>query len=91
MNGKKNILVSAAQTADLPADIIAGLPRVELTGSILCSIEPHRGLLAYSRECVCVDSTAGKVLINGSELDIRQMNCSRISVSGQINEVKLEK
>ena len=91
MKEKKNILVSAAQTADLPADIIAGLPRIELTGNILCAIEPHRGLYEYSRERVSVDSTAGKVLVIGTELDIRQMNCSRIVVSGQICEVKLEK
>ena len=90
MKETKNILISAAQTADLPADIVAGLPRIELTGNILCSIEPHKGLLEYSREAVSVDSAAGTVLVRGMELDIRQMNRSRITLSGQITGIMLE-
>lgn len=90
MKERKNILVSTAQTADLPADIVAGLPRIELTGNIMCSIEPHKGLLEYAREVISVDSTVGAVVVHGENLDIRQMNRSRITVSGQITEIRLE-
>ena len=45
MNKAKKLLSDAAQRLELPADIAAGLPKMELTGTVEFSLEPHRGLL----------------------------------------------
>ena len=44
------LLERVAGALDLPADMMAGLPRVELIGDQELRMENHRGILAYSRE-----------------------------------------
>lgn len=90
MKRTNKLLASAADKLDLPADIVAGQPRIELIGSRRCSVEPHRGLLEYARQLVSVDSAVGKVRIEGMDLEIIQMNRERITVSGEIFSVSLE-
>jgi sporulation protein YqfC len=85
-----NLLSAAAQKLDLPADIVAGQPRLELIGSAQCSIEPHKGLVEYTKELVSVDTSVGIVNITGRLLDIAQMNRERITVRGRIFGVSLE-
>ena len=42
------ILSSVAELFDLPPDVVAGLPRLELVGNRQLYLEHHTGLLAYS-------------------------------------------
>lgn len=90
MKQSNKLLAAAAEKLDLPGDIVAGQPRIELIGDRRCSIEPHRGLLEYSKELVMVESSAGKVKIAGTELNIIQMNREKITVAGTIFGVSLE-
>ena len=39
-----------AQVFDLPGDLVAGLPRMELVGDRELRMENHRGILAYGSE-----------------------------------------
>ena len=40
---------------DLPAETVAGVPKLTVTGRRRALIENHRGLLQYSRDCIEVD------------------------------------
>ncbi len=40
----------AAEALDLPGDVLAGLPRMELIGSGEFWMEGHRGILSYGEE-----------------------------------------
>ena len=40
----KDVLASVAELFDLPADIVAGLPRIELIGNGQLQMENHRGI-----------------------------------------------
>ena len=42
------ILGGVAELFDLPVDVVAGLPRLELIGNRQLYLERHTGLLAYS-------------------------------------------
>ena len=48
--GKKNLLERAARLLDLPGDVVAGLPRVELICTGELRMEQHQGILAYGPE-----------------------------------------
>lgn len=87
MKQTKKLLVSAAETFDLPADIVAGLPKMELTGTVRFSMEPHRGLLEYSQEKITVDSMIGHVTVIGTGLSLQLMSREKISISGKIFSV----
>ena len=43
---KNQLLTEAAEMFDLPADVVAGLPHVELMGNRQFYMERHRGILS---------------------------------------------
>jgi len=48
MGGRKgSLLEKTAQLLDLPADAVAGVPRLELVGTGELRMENHKGILAY--------------------------------------------
>lgn len=89
MNRAKKLLTGAAGKLDLPADIVAGLPRMELTGFEEFSLEPHKGLLEYADREIILDSSVGQILVRGENLSIKLMNRARITVTGHLAAVEL--
>ena len=87
MNGAKKLLLKASAKLELPADIMAGVPRIEILGKDQCCIEPQRGLLEYSVYRICVSTDVGTVQILGNNMRIKQMNSARIIVSGKLYSV----
>ena len=83
----RRTIVKASSRLDLPADITAGMPLIEITGTTECSIEPQKGLLEYSQETVLVETSAGTVEISGTKISIKNMNSSRLTVTGNIHSV----
>lgn len=89
MNKARKLLIQASQRLDLPSDIVAGIPRIELLGLSELSLEPHRGLLEYSDERISVSTTIGNVTAIGAGLVIKRMNANRITVVGTIHQIRL--
>lgn len=90
MNRAKRMLAGAADFLDLPADLLAGLPRMEITGFREFSIEPHHGLLEYEKECIGIKSDLGRIRILGTNLTIKLMNSRRITICGKLMSVELQ-
>lgn len=89
MNKARKFLMDAADHLELPADIVASVPRMEIIGAQEFSIEPHKGLLEYEKEQIGVETNVGKIRIFGAGLTIKQMNRNRITVAGDIRSVCL--
>lgn len=89
MNKMKRILVGAADHLELPADILAGIPKIELTGFHEFSIEEHKGLLEYEKEQIGIETCLGKVFVFGKGLSIKLMNRHRLTVKGDLMSVQL--
>lgn len=79
-----------AQTLDLPADVVAGLPRMELVGDREFWMEGHRGILRYS--CGEIHISAGRmaVSVRGEGLALRSMNGTTLCITGRICAVELD-
>ena len=90
MNFIQKLLSRSAEAFDLPADIAANLPRIELLGTCECTIEPHKGLLEYSRQEIAAATVIGSVKICGEDLTIKLMNKSCMIVKGHISDIKLQ-
>jgi len=60
-----------------------------VTGRGEFSLEPHKGLLEYEEDVICVHSNIGRICIKGEKMRIRMMNKDRIVVVGIINAVYL--
>lgn len=90
MNKAKKFLANTACFLDLPADALAGIPKMELTGFREFSIEPHLGLLEYEKEQITIETDLGRINLLGHGMTIRLMNSSRITIRGNLYAVELQ-
>lgn len=87
MNFAEKVLTKASMKLELPADILAGIPRIEILGNNQFSIEPHRGLYEYSNKRISVSSNIGTIVVSGDGIRIKCMNASRVTIEGEINMI----
>lgn len=82
------VLSTVAELFDLPADVVAGLPRLELVGSRQLYLEHHTGILAYSQEQVDANTSAGVLRIRGCDLTLLAMTAGELRIGGHIAAVE---
>ena len=86
---REGLLEKTAELFDLPADALAGLPKVELVGDRELRIENHRGILAYGTEEIHISGGKLIVKVRGRGLTLRAMNASELLITGEIAGVDL--
>ena len=88
-NRKERVVLSTvAELFDLPADVVAGLPRLELVGILQLYLEHHAGILAYSEEQIDVNTTAGALRVRGEGLSLLAMTAEELRIGGRIAAVE---
>lgn len=75
---------------DLPAETVAGVPKLTVTGRRRALIENHKGLLQYSHDCIEVDGGRVRLRIRGSNLQLVAMDRSDLLISGVILSAEFE-
>ena len=78
-----------AEVFDLPADALAGLPKLELVGDGELRVENHKGILAYGREEIHVSGGIYLIKIAGRELELRAMTGVELLITGTITQISL--
>ena len=86
---RESLLEKTAEIFDLPGDLVAGLPRVELTGSRELRMENHKGIRAYGTDEIHVSGGKLIIKIRGSNLELRAMNASELLITGEIAGIDL--
>ena len=86
---RESLLEKTAEIFDLPGDLVAGLPRVELTGSRELRMENHKGILAYGTDEIHVSGGKLIIKIRGSNLELRAMTASELLITGEIAGIDL--
>ena len=81
------VLSAVAELFDLPADIVAGLPHLEMVGQRQLYLEHHTGLLSYSTERIDANTTAGVLRVTGRELSRIAMRAEELRIGGRIDTV----
>ena len=82
------VLDSVAELFDLPADVVAGLPRLEMVGSRQLYLEHHTGLLSYSDTRIDANTSAGVLRITGARLTLLAMTPEELLITGTITAVE---
>ena len=88
MEGKDGLLARASRLFDLPADAVAGVPRVEVVGDGEQRMGPHRGILAYGPEEIHISGGNLVVVVRGSGLELRAMTPEELLITGTIVTVE---
>ena len=87
---REGLLEKTAELFDLPADALAGLPKVELVGDRELRIDYHRGILAYGTEEIHVSGGVFIVKIAGEGLELRAMTGLELLITGKIRQIELD-
>ena len=82
------VLDTVAELFDLPADVVAGLPRLEMVGSRQLYLEHHTGLLAYTEEQIDANTAAGVLRVRGQGLNLMAMTAGELRIGGKIDSVE---
>ncbi len=87
---RESLLERTAELFDLPGDVVAGLPKVEIIGSREIHMENHKGILAYGTEEICISGGKLIVKVKGEGLELRSMNAKALCITGTVLSVELE-
>ena len=82
------VLSTVAELFDLPADVVAGLPRLEMVGSRQLYLEHHTGILSYSEEKIDVNTAACALRVRGRNLSLLAMTAEEVRIGGEIAAVE---
>ena len=87
-NRKERVVLSTvAELFDLPADVVAGLPRLEMVGSRQLYLEHHTGILSYSDTQIDANTAAGVLRVTGEQLTLLAMTAGELRIGGRIAAV----
>lgn len=85
---ESRVLDTVAELFDLPADVVAGLPRLEMVGSRQLYLEHHAGILAYSEEQIDINTPEGILRVRGERLTLTAMTAEELRIGGAIAAVE---
>ena len=88
MGEKEGILLRASKLFDLPADALAGAPRVEIVGDGELRMGPHRGILAYGPDEIHISGGSMVVAVRGRGLELRAMTPEELLITGTIMAIE---
>lgn len=92
-DNKKNqpgILERVSDRFDLPGEVIAGLPKLEILGFRKASIENHKGMKEYGDNEIVIAVNKGSVHIRGTGLKVSVMNEREIIVNGSFTAIEFQ-
>lgn len=85
---KSQLLTPVAELFDLPVDLVAGLPHMEMIGQRELFVAPHAGLLSYTDTQIDINTAHGVLQVNGSALTLLVMTGQEVRIGGQIVSVQ---
>lgn len=86
--GTVNFHRHLARWMDLPPDVAADVPRIQMVGSFQVMVENHRGVDFFSDSEILLKVDGGKFRIRGEKLVIRSIYPEEIWIEGKIVEMR---
>ena len=85
---ENRVLSGAAELFDLPADLVEGLPHVEMVGGGHFFMEHHRGILSYSEKEIDISGEKCLLRIFGENLELTNMTGDQLRIRGKISRLE---
>lgn len=82
------VLSAVAELFDLPEDVVAGLPRLELIGTRQLYLERHEGILSYNEAVIDVNTCGGILRVEGERLSLLAMTAEELRIGGSILRIE---
>ena len=76
---------------ELPPEVYSEEPKITITGFKELILENYKGILEYEEFFASISTYIGIVNIKGKNLNLEKMTNDDIKITGNIDEVELEK
>ncbi len=87
---KNDFLDKAAEILDIPGEVVAGMPRITVTGCRRVLVENHKGILEYGSEEIHINGGRMVLKLRGTGMELRSMNSTELLVTGRIIRMEFE-
>ena len=87
---KKSIVDRAVDAFDLPGEVLAGMPKLTVTGNRRIHIECHKGILEYDSSLIAINGGTVVLKIRGQDLEIISMSADEILIKGFVVGIEFE-
>ena len=77
-----------AEAANMPKDVVLGVPIVTLTGQIEVSVENYRGIIEYTEVLIRIKTKHGQIKITGKNLQIAFYTHDEMKITGRVEAVE---
>ncbi|MGL6199478.1 MAG: sporulation protein YqfC [Lachnospiraceae bacterium] len=77
-----------ANAANMPKDVVLGVPIITMTGRLELSVENYNGIIEYTDILVRLSTKSGQIKIVGKHLQIEYYTSDEMKVTGQIKSVE---
>ena len=77
-----------ANAANMPKDVVLGVPIITMTGRLELSVENYNGIIEYTDILVRLSTKSGQIKIVGKHLQIEFYTSDEMKVTGQIKSVE---
>lgn len=91
MKYREKVLDRLALNADLPGEVLPGLPLVEIAGDSRVLVENHSGVTSYGCNEIRVKVRFGLLHICGSCLKLARMTKNQLVITGRIDSIALQR
>lgn len=77
-----------ADAANLPKDVVLGVPILTLTGHYEVNIENYRGILEYTEQLIRINVRGGQIHITGKSLEINYYTTTDMKITGKVEKIE---
>ena len=77
-----------ADAANLPKDVVLGVPILTLTGHYEVNIENYRGILEYTEQLIRINVRGGQIRITGKSLEINYYTTNDMKITGKVEKIE---
>ncbi len=74
--------------ANLPKDVVLGVPILTLTGHYEVNIENYRGILEYTEQLIRINVRSGQIRITGKSLEINYYTTTDMKITGKVEKIE---
>lgn len=86
--GMDKIKTHISSNAELPKDVVLGVPILTITGQQDLVIENHRGIIEYTNVLIRIKTKNRQIKITGNSLKIIYYTNDELKITGYINTVE---
>lgn len=79
-----------ADKLNLPTEVILDIPRILVTSNREITIENHKGIIAFDKDEIKVNSKIGAIKVQGREFEILYIGSSTITINGIFKSIVYE-